>query len=55
MEAAAQKQTPPSFHGKLALGKTLSTPNQVKGSGVKTHNEMRNIRGLNLKHLNGKL
>ena len=48
----AQKQ--PSFHGKLALEKTLSVLNQVKGSSVKTLDEMRNIRGLNLKHLNGK-
>lgn len=48
-------KTEPSFHGKLALGKTLSVLNQVKGNGVKTLNEMRKIRGLNLKHLNEKV
>lgn len=51
---AAQK-TEPSFDGKLALGKTHSILNQVKGSGVKTLNDMRNIISLNLKHLNEKL
>lgn len=54
VETAAQKLSI-SFYGKLALGKTLSVLNQVTGSGVKTLNEMRNIRGLNLKHLNRKL
>lgn len=35
-----------SFHGKLAFGKTLSVLNQVKGSGVKTCNEIGNISAL---------
>lgn len=39
-------KTEPSFHGKLALGKTLSILNQVEGSGVKTLNEMGNIHPL---------
>lgn len=39
-------KTEPSFHGKLALGRTLSILNQVEGSGVKTLNEMGNIHAL---------
>lgn len=39
-------KTEPSFHGKLAFGKTLSVLNQVKGNGVRTHNEMGNISAL---------
>lgn len=36
----------PSFHGKLALGKSLSVLNHVKESGVKALNEMGNISAL---------
>lgn len=39
-------KTEPSFHGKLALGKTLSVLNHMEGSGVKTLNKMGNIGAL---------
>lgn len=39
-------KTEPFFHGKLALKKTLSVLNHVKGSDVKPLNEMGNISAL---------
>lgn len=44
MDTTLSRQS--SFHGKLALEKTLSVLNHVKGSGVKPLNEMGNISAL---------